>query len=388
MIEIVTQPEDYCLIGNPVLFEMVSDTPDLIAVDITVGGKTVSLSALTFTDNGVFRADIDIAGVLRSFFDTESYIADDNPVIVPLEDFVVGYSVAIGGITMHKYAINGGISDELSAVLSDYGLDAFSYRLNNTDRQFLFTTRTNQPNISIRETEIFPFVFLHPGKSITFSTVNGNDLTAPALAKGTPCLMDFNTVRKTFFQLYGEVPSFFTVDVENSYAFDITITPGVIIEKTYLLRFRNSLGGFEQIEVTGEPYFTPEFADTMSYQKLTSLKTFEKRTVRKSYKNIITVESGYKSQQDLFFMLDMICSDQVYLVYPDQTIRRCDVSAEDVSIAMNMKTPQSISLKIELVRDDTRYSPKMDLARPGAWILETGYWNDFARWKDDAFWID
>lgn len=389
MIRITTQPASFSLAGNPVLFEIETDSADPVDVLVEVNGSSVDLMAYPYLKNMSYTAEIEISDILKAHFDQDASIPDDNIIISALTDFVLDYSVTIGTTKVQLHAINGGISDQLASVLEEYGMDAFSYRLGSTDRSFLFTTRTNSPNIVLKESEIFPFVFLHPGQTVSFKTADNRVITTPIMTKGTPCLMDINTLRKTFYDLYKETPSYFQVMVENSYTFDITLTPNRISEDFYLLRFRNSLGGFEQMEITGRPYFTPEISDDYSWKTLNSRRTFETRKERNEITHKLTVETGYKTSDELFFLMDILSSHQVYLVRSDESIQRCLVKASsDIKVLFPVVTPQSVALEISPVVSEKYYSPPVDFAAPGSWILNTGYWNDFARWKDNKYWKD
>ncbi|TFD95548.1 hypothetical protein E2605_11925 [Dysgonomonas capnocytophagoides] len=389
MIRITKQPASFSLAGNPVLFEIETDSADPVDVLVEVNGSSVNLIAYPYPKNLSYTADIEISDILKAHFDQDTSVPDDNIIVSALADFVLDYSVTIGTSKVELHTINGGISDQLALVLDEYGMDAFSYRLESTDRSFLFTTRTNSPNIILKESEVFPFIFLHPGQSISFKTANNRVITTPSMTKGTACLMDINTLRKTFYDLYKEVPTYFQILVENSYTFDITVTPNRISEDFHLLRFRNSLGGFEQMEITGRPYFTPEISDDYSWKKLNSRRTFETRKERNEISHKLTVETGYKTGDELFFLMDILSSDQVYLVSRDESIRRCMVKASsDIKIPFPVITPQSIALEISLLVSEKFYSPDVDFSAPGAWLLQTGFWNDFARWKDNKYWND
>lgn len=389
MIKIVKQPGKYSLVGNSVLFEIETDSPDPVNVFIEINGHTIHLTAYPYPYNLSYLAEIDISDILKAQFDQDASIPDDNIIVSALSDFALNYSVTIGSTKLQLQAINGGISDQLASVLAEYGMNAFSYRLDSIDRSFLFTTRTNSPNIVLKESEVFPFVFLHPGKTISFKTANNRVITTPAMQKGTACLMDINTLRKTFYDLYKEISSYFQVLVEGSYTFDITLTPNRISENRHLLRFRNSLGGFEQLEITGRSYLTPEISEDYSWQTLNKRRVFEARKERNDITHKLTMESGYKTSEELFFLFDILSSELVYLIRPDQSIQRCFVKASsDMKIPYPVLTPQSITLEITPIIREKFYSSVVDFAAPGAWILETGFWNDFARWKDNKSWKD
>lgn len=372
VINISRQPANFSLTGNPVLFEIETNSIDPLDILVEVNGESIELTAYPITkDTFIAVAEIEISDILKAQFNQEGTVVSLDGIISVLDDFVMDYSVTIGNTKLELHAVDGGISDYLASILEEYDMDAFLYRLESTARSFLFTTRTNSPNIVLKESEIYPFVFLHPGKTISFKTANNRVVTTPAMEKSTACLMDINTLRKTFYDLYKEVPSYIQILVEDSYAFDITLVPNRISEDFYLLRFKNSLGGIEQFEVTGRSYFTPEVSDDYSWKQLNSRRVFETRKERNEITHMITVETGYKNRDELFFLMDILSSDQVYLVRSDGSIQRCLVKvSSDIKVPFPVVTPQSVSLEISPRVNERFYSPSVDFKVSG-FLLST-----------------
>lgn len=388
MIKVTKYPAEYSFVGNPMIIDIDTDTPEQIVVEISARGKTIPLADYPYKQEIGYHVSVDIKDVLSSFFDKDSNIYGDTIVIAELEDFLLEYTIKIDNIEKSFFAIDGGVSNHSISTLLEYGEDMFSYRLMNPERSILFSTRTNSPYLTLKETELFPFVFIHPGKSISFVTASANVITTPAMKKGIACLMDINSLRKMFYELYNEIPSYIEIQIEGSSSTYLTLIPSILTEDKYLIRFKNSPGGYEQIEVTGKGDLVPEFSDESIYQQYNSNHIFTQKRSRVEMQEVIKIQTGYKTQDELYFLLDMIASERAYFIYSDGSIFECMISCESPKIPLRVTTPQSLELKITKNTKSSYYSPKIDLARPGAWILETSFWNDFHGWKDNKNWID
>lgn len=381
MIEVVKQPPKYCLIGNPVLIELKSDNQGPITIFIEYNGNTIPLTGYAHKSAIGYIIPFDISDVLKTFFDGGLPIYGETISIAEYPDFVKKCKVIIEDKTFEVNAIDGGISDDAILELNETDDTMFSYRLMNAERSLLFTTRTNSPNLSLRESELFPFVFLHPGKAITFLSSSGNALAEKALPAGTPCLMDLAYVRKTFLEVHNELPAYIELQVDGADSTYVTITKSQFSENLCWIVFKNSLGGYECIEITGKTTYTPELGESNSYQKYGDSGIFTRGRSRLTKQNIITVNSGYKNQQELDHMMDMLTTDKAYLVYPNKRIIEVIPVAENPKYDTRITTPTSIEFKLERVTTNKFHSPAIDLTRPGAWIWD-GIWDDYAFWFD------
>lgn len=381
MIEIVKQPGEYCFVGNPVLFRLKSDSQDPVEIEIAYQANKIALKGYPYKTEEGYLVDIDISDVLKSFFDNGLAMYGETIGIAEYPEFIRECTVTIDAKDYIIKAIDGGVSNENLAELLGFGDDMFSYRLKNPERSLLFTTRTNSPNIALRESELFPFVFLHPGKPITFVSSNDNTITESSLPEGTPCLMDLAYIRRLFLELYDELPAFITVQVDGADSSYITITRSRWSEDMCWLVFKNSLGGYECMEITGKGYYIPALSEENSYQQYTDLGTFSLRRERVEVQNVISIHAGFKNQQELNFLMDLIATNRCYLIYPDKRVMECIPSAENPKYAMRITEPTSLELKLKSVNSSRYHSPLIDLARPGAWIWD-GIWDDYAYWYD------
>lgn len=387
MIEIKRHPSKYCFAGDPMIFEVESTTTDVINIGLTVNGETYKFTRYPFGNEAPYKTDIDISSLLASLFKKDPGITAYQIMVVELEDFMLDVNVNIETESFDLHVINGGTNKGILKELSLIGHDLFSFRLLDPTKQFLFTTRTHSQHITLKESELFPFAFIHPGKAITFKAISGKTISVPALASGTTCLMDFNTVRETFWKLYNEIPSYIEVSVDNAYAFDLTITPSKISESSQLLRFKNSLGIFENIEITGAAYFIPELSKTENHLTLNENSVYEAARDRVSMTEIYKISTGYKSTDELHHILDLLSSDLCYIIFQDQRVRKCIVTAaDDVKIKLPIVTPTALQLNVQLVAEDPFYTPSLGINYKKPWFLETRIWNDINSWKDNKDW--
>lgn len=381
MIEVVKQPGEYCFVGNPVIFQLKTDNPNPEEVLISYDKQSVPLKDYPYKTEEGYRVDIDISDVLKSFFENGLPMYGETIAIAEYLDFIRECTITIDSKNYTIKAIDGGVSNDALTELVGFGDDMFSYRLRNPERSLLFTTRTNSPNIALRESELFPFVFIHPGKPITFISSNDNTITEASLPEGTPCLMDLSYIRRMFLELYNELPAHLTIQVDGADSSHITITRSRWSEDMYWLIFKNSLGGYECMEITGKGYYTPALSEENSYQQYTEQGTFSLRRERIEVQNAISIQAGYKNQEELDFLMDLIATNRCYLVYPDKRVVECIPSVDNPKYAMRITEATSMELKLKMTNINRYHSPRIDLARPGAWIWD-GIWDDYGKWFD------
>lgn len=246
-------------------------------------------------------------------------------------------------------------------------MNMFSYRLRNYERQFLFTTRTNSSNLVLRESELYPFVFLHPGKSITILTSSGKILVPQTYPENTLCILDVEAIRKAIYQAHNELSSFYAILVDDLTIFEIAIIPNQISEESYRIRFKNSLGAYEVIEITGKATDQTLFSEETTWMGYTPFNFFEEKRSRVPSKKGLLASSGYKTKEELAFIVDMIKSDEIYFTDisdPQNREYRCHVTPDEIKVPRQITEPQSIALKIRLVTEDLFESPDIVMDYP------------------------
>ncbi|MDR1097451.1 MAG: hypothetical protein LBL57_04900 [Tannerella sp.] len=353
-ITVKKQPDAYSFAGNPVPIELETDSDAIIQMDIITGGRTYPVSYYPYRESdGIYRVRADISDYLK--FEPVSTLPQGEETITPLPDFSRHFQVKIHegdeilpleGLEGHVFY--GGIGKRAIQSLAQAGMNMFSYRLAFYQTNFLFTTRTNGREITLSRAELYPFAFIHPGVPLTFVSGTGERLETAALAAGTAATMD---IRKILEQFPPET-SRIEVHYQGEYAFHFALRPETPAREQYVIRFRNSLGAFEALEVTGCATHAPEFSEEDIYETLTAFDFYEERRSRPEHRNTITVETGYRPRRDFPFILDMIASDETYFIHADGYTFRCHVTAEKFEYRNLMTEPTSVKLQIrETVRD-------------------------------------
>ena len=268
--------------------------------------------------------------------------------------------------------------------LQGKGLDMFSYRLSNPQRQFFFTTRTNGRNIRIRENEIAQLLFLAPVASMTFVTDSGRLITLTGLATQTLYALNIPAMRKTIFDTYNELPAYFSLLIADHYVCDITLLPTIPAIEHSVLLFRNSLGTYECIAFDTASTRTFESAD----EDQSSYSLFDSQNAgyitgyfRLSVTPIRNTETGIRPPSELMFLTDLLSSDDVYLFIPGQSAIPVHVTADKYQLPGTSTEPVSVSVTIRAVESDAYYSPEVDFRQPsnrfGEWIFEDKYLNSW-----------
>lgn len=370
MIHTIREPEKYSFVGNPMIYEL-ETTSDSLEFEVRVGDRSekLTLTAYQTTPYHTYpkRVRIDVSDIAFSFIEDHSLTITKGDVIHTVENFAFLCHVSIHDdriISVSELRVfRGGMSNKAISGLALANRNMFTYRLDNPVYNPLFTTRTNGHHIVLRETELYPMVFIHPGTPISFVTINGRIITQAALDSGTICSIDFEAVRQMFAVLYGELPSYIVVQFDQVYSFDLTIKPAQISEECCQLLFRNSLGAFESIEVTGKKYDTPEFSEENLWNTLNGDDYFEENRSRLTIRQKIEVETGFKTKEELNFIQDLIGSDTIYCIDGDNQFR-CHVTVDQVKIARKMISPNSIPLVIREVTDEQFHTPEIDFSFP------------------------
>lgn len=355
-IEVTKYPNAYSFVGNSIIFELQKDSNDYVSIELTVGDKNYVLTYYPYqrSDNQ-YIIHANLSDYLK--FESELQIPEDD-IIVPIQDFRLPYHVKIGNnYQFYGIALRGGISNHLLRQLAKNGYDLFSYRLLSPIFQFLFTTRTNGREIRLKDTELFPFVFIHLGFTMIFRSESGYEITIQPQPAATFCAMNIRLLLEQFPTGTKRIE----VCPGGDYAFHFTILPSKLSEEKYLLRFRNSLGAFEVLEVSGKAMHTPEFSEESKYENFDDeFNIYEEHRSRVNSKGIIEVETGYKDRLEFPFILDLLQSDEIYFIYPGGDLFRCHVNADSVQFRQLMTEPTSIKLKIREVTDEEFTTPKIE----------------------------
>jgi len=230
----------------------------------------------------------------------------------------------------------------------------------NPMSNWLLTTRTDANVINMTRRELACMFFLTPNdQQISVATNNGDVLNISTGTAGIPCMVNL-PVWLASLSTESQLSPFVFFQVAGINVIQINITEH-FSEESYLIKFRNSLGVYEFIEVSGKATRAPESGESSTYNILdTDLQEFRKARQRVNVSNIITVDSGFKSSDDLYFLGDMLAASSMWFIDRLKKLK-CLVTSSNYSHALRQSVPETITLKIEPVSTEYFYSPMTDI---------------------------
>ncbi len=256
-------------------------------------------------------------------------------------------------------AIPGGISKQNFRRLVSLGKDIFATRFLNPSGNFFLTTRTAEWRIIVKETELFPLYFLVP------TDVNRIDIVEAVTSKTLSyeisddvpvCALNLDSLRLEFMETHNVIPSVVDVYAGGAYSCRIVIERSDISKERYRLKFRNSLGVFEIIELTGEMSLSPDYddSDDSTFNRYDSVThDFYTARERLERKLVVEVATGAKNPDEVRFLMDMLASEEVYLLDVTTTPLKVIPSVDDFSYKMRPSSPEMFTISLEVADSET-----------------------------------
>ena len=284
-----------------------------------------------------------------------------------LQDGSVSITVTDGENSLFSQTIvahQGGVSKQNYRKLIQAGTDIFAARFLNPACNFFLTTRTHDWRLNIKETELYPLVFFYPSQG-TFAVqdiVSGNIVSLPAVSNdvdyhGKLCSLNLKAIRQHFLEEYNCITGVLDVLVDGTPAARIAIQESRPQRERCRLKFRNSFGAFEIVELTGKAQCSPEFKGEQEDQQhkryMADIDDFAAERQRVEISNVINLSTGYKTRLELQFILDAIASEEVYLLDVASDPVKVIVTAEELTYDFHPDSPQAFSLKLTPVDGDT-----------------------------------
>lgn len=257
----------------------------------------------------------------------------------------------------------GGVSAQNLRVYNGAGTDPFLARFLNPKGNFFFTTRSSSNVIRIAESELEPLVFMVDSISMfrICDAVSGKYIESVLPEAGIYSL-PLDNVRSSFVDQFGIFPSVFDIFMINGEEFPslparscrviITQSPPAIIQAS--LRYRNSLGVYERLALTGNFAIEPA-GDSDSNELTTSAfdsvsDMFIPRKIRSELTVKISAETDLLFAGDLPRLMDLLSSEAVELVADCLPISLSVIpSTENVSLQMLSSAPTKINISLEVV---------------------------------------
>lgn len=347
-------PRTMALCGNPVRLDITSSTP--VSYLIKSDGNTIFEGS---GESGSFN--IFINEILASFLSPTRFSGLEMDILLSPAGNLKPYSIELsnsGGDTLilSHIAVLGGISKRAMRHLKSGGSNIFTFKLMNTSGNFLMTTRSATRIIKIRETELMPIPFIAPANQIIIQAAAGITKTLTTTI-GTCYALNLEALRKAFFVENNILSNQFDVITADGNAVSIYIIPSETEKERYYLEFLNSYGSYERIEVTGKPSLDQEKAEESTFGIYDiDVDDYVENRERVSSTDILEVETGFKGEDELMFLLDMLSSDDITLIgYEDRSIK-VNASAETLAFAKNMTEPQQVTLKLRFSDSEKHFT--------------------------------
>lgn len=257
--------------------------------------------------------------------------------------------------------IAGGVSRQNYRRYARMKTDAFEARFLNNANNFFMTTRTAGWRIVMKETELYPLYFISLEKFLYMTVVErttGKTLIQDGNFDSGIFALDIDALRKQFFDEYGVLSNSFDIykGDPSQYSCSIVIERSDPARERYRLKFRNSLGVFEIIELAGELTITPDYAEAdearfSRYDAETDAFTADRERIPRPQS--LTIETGVMRADNVRFLMDMIGSEEVYLLDLSELPVKVIPSIEELKYKPRPETPQKFTVKLQMAEDET-----------------------------------
>jgi hypothetical protein len=344
----------YATAGNPVHFELQSDSDNPVRYEVKLNGGTV-YEGVCFPAGQDKTVIINLSEVARSYSREYEVIESDEvvkAVFTSFETFTVFFYQDEFSLNASVKIYPGGISKKIFRELAAAGSDFFQNKLQNPEKPNVFTTRTFGANMELKRTEIAPLYILACNEIYKIVADNGYTYQTNPLTVGNVYVLD---ITHENFSGSDTIRIFTEDDV---LVFTLTVIAPDLVCRRLVVEFLNSLSAFERIEVTGKVVRKPEFAENEGYQVYDeTVDDYLDVRDRFDVKETLTAEFGYKSYAEFMFIRDVLQSNRQFLITKNGQKTAVNITSEEFTHDLHPVTVGSISLKIEALESDTNYSP-------------------------------
>lgn len=354
----------YVFAGNPVVVESTFNGADFDPkggrVSVTIDGEEV------YAGRFFPPLKADISEILDSSIRYFPEARASDEIIKTIFD---AGNISLYGVTVEAtysgeddsidfVAFPGGVSNQNFKAWAQWGTDALSARFLNSEGNFFLTTRSGSWTVAMKETEINPLYFVRPARESTetfqvFNSVTGEKLHEGEVGGGCYAL-DIEALRRTRFLAKKDLVNVFDVHVDGRMACRIVVEKADTAEHRHRIKFRNSLGVFEVMETTGELVLTPEYEDNKTFKQLDPVTRVLYNNRERAERSLIaTLNTGVKHRDDLPFLMDMISSDEVYLLDLCETPVKVIPTAKKLEIPTDATEPLEAELSLQFVNSES-----------------------------------
>ena len=346
-------PANMALTGNPIKLSINSSS--LATYIISIGNQEI------FTGSGEGNFFIFIQEILANVVQPAQLYNESEDILLQAENCSKNITINISNNdgntqTLSLKVFIGGVSKRILRHLNDENKNVFIWKLMNPAGNFFQTTRTSGKLITIRETELLPIPFIYPEGGIIKVVANNIETTLIGVT-GQPVALNLHRLRKKLFDTHHIFASVFEIYVGEIKSCTIVITPGTISQERYLLQFLNSYGSYELIEITGTGSIQREAEQENTFSTYDEvIDDYVESWERLSGRESMTVESGYRTNDELIHLIDMLSSDDIKILGLNGRNIRVNVTAENLTRASRATSPESIKLSLRFADSEQRYT--------------------------------
>ena len=346
-------PANMALTCNPIKLSINSSS--LATYIISIGNQEI------FTGSGEGNFFIFIQEILANVVQPAQLYNESEDILLQAENCSKNITINISNNdgntqTLSLKVFIGGVSKRILRHLYDENKNVFIWKLMNPEGNFFQTTRTSGKLITIRETELLPIPFIYPEGGIIKVVANNIETTLIGVT-GQPVALNLYRLRKKLFDTHHIFASVFEIYVGEIKSCTIVITPGTISRERYLLQFLNSYGSYELIEITGTGSIQREAEQENTFSMYDEvIDDYVESWERLSGRESMTVESGYRTNDELIHLIDMLSSDDIKILGLNGRNIRVNVTAENLTRASRATSPESIKLSLRFADSEQRYT--------------------------------
>lgn len=348
-------PRTMALSGNPIRLDIVSSSP--VSYEIRNGEEIIFEGS---GEEGIFYVFID--EILSAILSPTRYTGQETDLILDTAGNLKEYTVNVANtegekkVLQHKVII-GGISKRAMRHLNQEGSNIFTFKLLNAAGNFFMSTRSETRILMIRETVLRPLLFIAPKTTFMVTVSEGISKEITGLSIGECYALNLDALRRYFFNNENMLASQFVISTDEGIAVTIVILPAEVEKERYYLEFLNSYGAYECIDVTGKPTLDQDVGEEDTYGKYDELvNDYIESRERVRTVDTIHVQTGFKTSKELMFLLDMLSSDDIYLLgYEDREIK-VNASADSLAVAKTMNQPQSLPITLRFADSERHFT--------------------------------
>ncbi len=366
----VKRNPDIAFTRNPIFFRDHSQGIDFaLRFFVSVGEQRV------YEGHYFPPADIDVSEIAEAYVapipSPEGFPMDEYGALLRLEDAdefgkrLVSVSDSRGVISLTPFfALPGGISPQNYRRLNELDTDIFEARLLNKRRNFFLTTRTHGWRIVMDEYELYPLTFVNLHDEDTALTVKPPDkdfeVSLGNIQRGIYAI-DFSALRRKIATEYGFMASVFEVRYDGNLSCQIVIRDTPPERHCTLVKFRNSLGAFELLHLYGEKESgaTPQEAGETGKQYDSVSGRYVNFRGRQTLQRTIDVNTGFKTDDEIRFILDMVTSSEVYLQDSAGWVKVIP-SIEKSTLQSPQLKPESLKVKFTISDEYDNQTPDIN----------------------------